>query len=52
MQTFDQHLLQLVLGGTVSIGGARMASSNPHDFAVMLKRAGIDPSLVDDATAV
>jgi twitching motility protein PilT len=52
MQTFDQHLLQLVLGGTVSIGGARMASSNPHDFAVMLKRAGIDPSLVDAATAV
>ena len=24
MQTFDQHLLQLVLGGTVSIGAARI----------------------------
>ena len=28
MQTFDQHLLQAVLGGTVSIGATRMVSSN------------------------
>jgi twitching motility protein PilT len=47
MQTFDQHLLQLVLAGSVSISAARLVSSNPHDFAVMLKRAGVDPSLVD-----
>ena len=47
MQTFDQHLLQLVLAGTVSIATARLVSSNPHDFAVMLKRAGVDPELVD-----
>jgi twitching motility protein PilT len=47
MQTFDQHLLQLVLGGTVSIRAAKVASSNTHDFSVMLKRAGVDPALVD-----
>jgi twitching motility protein PilT len=47
MQTFDQHLLQLVLAGTVSIGAAKLASSNTHDFSVMLKRAGVDPVLVD-----
>lgn len=52
MQTFDQHLLQLVLAGTVSIGGARLVSSNPHDFAVMLKRAGVDPMLVDAEATV
>ena len=48
MQTFDQHLLQLVLDGTVSIADAKLASSNAHDFSVMLKRAGVDPRLVDD----
>ena len=47
MQTFDQHLLQLVLDGTVSIGAAKLTSSNTHDFSVMLKRAGVDPELVD-----
>jgi twitching motility protein PilT len=47
MQTFDQHLLQLVLDGTVSIGAAKLTSSNTHDFSVMLKRAGVDPVLVD-----
>ena len=47
MQTFDQHLLQLVLDGTVSIGDAKLVSSNTHDFTIMLKRAGIDPVLVD-----
>ncbi len=47
MQTFDQHLLQLVLAGTVSIGAAKLVSSNTHDFSVMLKRAGVDPVLVD-----
>ena len=47
MQTFDQHLLRLVLDGTASISGAKLASSNTHDFSVMLKRAGVDPVLVD-----
>ena len=50
MQTFDQHLVQLVLEGTVSIQVAKLYSSNTHDFTVMLKRAGVDPSLVDAET--
>ncbi|GAB2872168.1 type IV pilus twitching motility protein PilT [Nocardioides pacificus] len=47
MQTFDQHLVRLVLSGEVSVPEARLMSSNTHDFSVMLKRAGIDPTLVD-----
>lgn len=47
MQTFDQHLVRLVLDGSVSIADAKLVSSNTHDFTVMLKRAGIDPALVD-----
>jgi twitching motility protein PilT len=52
MQTFDQHLLRLVLDGTVSISDAALASSNSHDFSVMLKRAGLDPTLIDAAITV
>jgi twitching motility protein PilT len=48
-QTFDQHLVRLVLEGTVSVRDAKMISSNTHDMSVMLKRAGIDPALVDEA---
>jgi twitching motility protein PilT len=47
MQTFDQHLVQLVLDGSVSIEAGKLASSNTHDFTIMLKRAGLDPTLVD-----
>ena len=47
MQTFDQHLVRLVLDGTVSIAAGKLASSNTHDFSIMLKRAGVDPTLVD-----
>jgi len=47
MRTFDQHLLELVLDGTVSVAAARVAASRSHDFSVMLKRAGVDPALVD-----
>ncbi|GAB6986440.1 type IV pilus twitching motility protein PilT [Nocardioides pyridinolyticus] len=47
MQTFDQHLVRLVLDGTVSVADAKLVSSNTHDFTVMLKRAGVDPALVD-----
>ena len=49
MQTFDQHLVRLVLDGTVAIQDAKLASSNTHDFSVMLKRAGVDPALVDES---
>jgi twitching motility protein PilT len=48
-QTFDQHLVRLALEGTVSIRDAKMFSSNTHDMSVMLKRAGVDPALVDEA---
>jgi twitching motility protein PilT len=41
MQTFDQHLVQLVTGGTVSIEEARHAASNPHDLQVELRRLGL-----------
>lgn len=47
MQTFDQHLVRLVLDGLVSIQDAKLVSSNTHDFTVQLKRAGVDPALVD-----
>jgi twitching motility protein PilT len=52
MQTFDQHLLQLVVDGTVSIADAALASSNLHDLSVMLKRSGLDPTLIDAAITV
>lgn len=48
-QTFDQHLVRMVLDGTVSIRDGKLMSSNTHDMSVMLKRAGIDPTLVDEA---
>ena len=47
MQTFDQHLLRLVLDRSVTIADAMLVSSNSHDFSVMLKRAGLDPAQVD-----
>ncbi|MFC4785486.1 type IV pilus twitching motility protein PilT [Nocardioides sp. MAHUQ-72] len=47
-QTFDQHLVRLVLDGTVSVRDAKLVSSNTHDISVMLKRAGVDPLLVDE----
>jgi len=51
MQTFDQDLVRLVLDGTVSVQAAKLVSTNTHDFSVRLKRAGVDPALVDaDAT--
>ena len=43
MQTFDQHLVRLVLDGSVSVADAKLVSSNTHDFSVMLKRAGVGP---------
>ena len=36
MQTFDQSLLQLVRGGMVSEGDARVVATNPHDFGLAL----------------
>ena len=48
MQTFDQHLVRLVLDGTVSIRRrASCTAPTPTTSSVMLKRAGVDPALVD-----
>lgn len=37
MQTFDQHLMELVEAGTVAFETARAAASNPGDFELKLK---------------
>jgi twitching motility protein PilT len=41
MQTFDQHLLQLYSNGEVSLKDALAAATNPHDFRVSLRSAGL-----------
>jgi len=41
MQTFDQHLLQLYVDGEVSLRDALAAATNPHDFRVALRGAGL-----------
>jgi twitching motility protein PilT len=41
MQTFDQHLVQLVGAGTVTLDAALAASTNPHDLRVQLRGLGL-----------
>lgn len=41
MQTFDQHLFELVAKGTVAYEDAIAIASRPHDLAVTLRGAGI-----------
>ncbi len=41
MQTFDQHLLALFQAGDVSLKDALSAATNPHDFKVSLRAAGL-----------
>ena len=41
MQTFDQHLVQLVKDGVIGIDDASEAASSPHDFSIELKQHGI-----------
>lgn len=41
MQTFDQHLLALFQRGDVSLKDAMSAATNPHDFKVALRAAGL-----------
>ncbi|MGQ0631820.1 MAG: type IV pilus twitching motility protein PilT [Sporichthyaceae bacterium] len=45
MQSFDQHLLRLVVDGTVSLADAKLVASRPHDLSVMLRRAGMSASM-------
>ena len=37
MQTFDQHLIDLVEGGVVTFESAKSAATNPADFELKLK---------------
>jgi twitching motility protein PilT len=41
MQTFDQHLLQLYRDGEITIRDALSTATNPHDFRVALRGAGL-----------
>jgi twitching motility protein PilT len=43
MQTFDQHLVQLVRDQVVSLQDALAAASAPHDLTVELRRLGLVP---------
>ena len=41
MQTFDQHLVQLVRAGIVGIDDAAATATSPHDFSLALQQQGI-----------
>jgi twitching motility protein PilT len=41
MQTFDQHLLALYGDGEITLRDALAAATNPHDFRVSLRAAGL-----------
>ena len=41
MQTFDQHLIELVRDGLVTLEEASAAATSPHDFALALQQRGI-----------
>ena len=42
MQTFDQHLVQLIQFGDIGVDEAMRASTQPHELSIMLKRVGIE----------
>jgi len=41
MQTFDQHLAQLLRARSITLQEAMQAASNPHDLRVMLEQMGL-----------
>jgi twitching motility protein PilT len=41
MLTFDQSLVNLIAGGTITLAEAMATASNPHDLKVMLERKGV-----------
>lgn len=41
MQTFDQHLAELVQAGTISLDAALNAATNPQDLTVRLRAMGV-----------
>jgi len=42
MQSFDQHLFQLVTGGHVTYEDAIAIASRPHDLTVTLRNSGAE----------
>ena len=51
MQTFDQHLAELVGDGVVTIESARAASSNAADFELQVKALNRKPRIVSKSSA-
>jgi twitching motility protein PilT len=41
MQSFDQHLVSLIRDGVITLDAAMIASTNPHDLTVELRRVGL-----------
>jgi twitching motility protein PilT len=41
MTTFDQHLVSLLRDGVITLDAAMVASTNPHDLTVELRRVGL-----------
>jgi len=41
MQSFDQHLVALIRDGVITLDAAMLASTNPHDLTVELRRLGL-----------
>ena len=41
MQTFDQHLVELIRDGVITLEGGMTVASNPHDLTVELRRLGL-----------
>jgi twitching motility protein PilT len=41
MQTFDQHLIELIRDGVVTLEAGLAIASNPHDLTVELRRLGL-----------
>ena len=41
MQTFDQHLVNLIRDGVITLDAAMAASTSPHDLTVELRRLGL-----------
>ena len=41
MQTFDQHLVEMVREGVITFEAATAASTNPQDLTVELRRLGL-----------
>jgi twitching motility protein PilT len=42
MQTFDQHLLELYSAKLITMRDAMSAATNPHDFKIAVRAAGLD----------